>query len=85
MQLIAQGRRANIFCTTTPAGQQIATKIARMPDARDAIRKETAILQRLMELGCSFTPTITATDQDQFSYYWIAGKTRKEQFPLLDI
>lgn len=83
MELIAHGRRANIFCSTTATWARVATKIARMPEARDAIRKEALLLQRLQELGATFTPTVVSVDDDQFSYYWIEGKTRKEEFPLL--
>lgn len=54
-----------------------------MPEARDAIRKEATLLQRLMELGSSFTPQLVSIEDAQFSYLWIEGKTRKEEFPLL--
>ena len=83
MELIAQGRRANIFCSTTATWARVATKVARMPEARDAIRKEATLLQRLMELGSSFTPQLVSIEDAQFSYLWIEGKTRKEEFPLL--
>lgn len=82
MELVAQGWRAHIFRATGQDGVQIATKVARIPDARDAIRKEATLLQRLMELGSTFTPQLVSIEDAQFSYLWIEGKPRKEQFPL---
>lgn len=84
MELVAKGWRANIFCTTDTTGQRIATKVARIPDARDAIRKEATLLQRLQELGSSFTPQLVAIGDAEFSYVWIEGEARKVQFPLLN-
>lgn len=80
MELVSQGRRAQIF-RTKEHGKDIAYKRALAPQHRDAIRKEAQILERLQVLQAWFVPVLLHTQDDQFAYQRIVGEAWKTQFP----